>query len=259
VRKERTKSAPLGVIGKVLLVLELLDQSPDGLQLKDISSKTGINKSTVHRFLSHLEAKGYIFREGAGTYMLGPKLGRLGNGAGQHARLRSICRPALEALWKATGETINLAILDGKDVVYVDVLETTHTFRLVSQTGIRRPFYCTSLGKAIVANMDDGPLKDELIDSIKSLPKSSRPGPTTETLRKELLRTREQGFSIDDEEAVTGVFCFGAAIFGSDRKVVGAISVSCPTVRLTAGLRPVLSKTISKAARQISRKLGSKD
>jgi DNA-binding IclR family transcriptional regulator len=258
VRKGRSKSAPVGVIGKVLLVLELLDQSPDGLQLKDISSKTGINKSTVHRFLSHLEGEGYLFRDGSGTYMLGPKLARLGNGASQQALLRNICRPTLEALWKATGETINLGILDGRDVLYVNVLETTHTFRLVSQPGIRRPYYCTSLGKAIIANMEDGPLKEELLNSIKAIPKSSRPAPNLVLFRKELLQIREQGFSIDNEEAVTGVYCVGAAVFGVDQKVVGAISVSCPTVRLTAELLPDLSKTISKAAKQISRKLGAK-
>jgi DNA-binding IclR family transcriptional regulator len=238
-----------------LLVLELLDRSPDGLELREISGKTGINKSTVHRFLSHLEAEGYLFRDGAGAYMLGPKLARLGNGASQQARLRDICRPTLEALWRATGETINLGILDNRDVLYVDVLETTHTFRLVSQRGIRRPFYCTSLGKAILANMEDGPLKEELLSSLKVIPKSARPGLNPTAFQKELLQIREQGFAIDNEEAVTGVYCIGAAIFGVDQKVIGAISVSCPTVRLTPDLMPVLSQTISKAARQISRKL----
>ena len=68
------KSAPVGVIDKVLVILELLDRNPGGLKLKDIAEQSSINKSTAHRFLSHLEARKYLFRDSAGTYMIGSKL-----------------------------------------------------------------------------------------------------------------------------------------------------------------------------------------
>jgi len=160
--RDKSKSAPVGVITKVLAILELLDHAPHGLQLKDLAEKTGLNKSTVHRFASHLESEAYLFRDESGNYTLGPKLTRLGGGMSFQATLCKICRPTIERLWKATGETVNLAVLDGSDVLYIDVLETTHTFRLVSKVGMRRAFHCTSLGKAIVANMDDEQIKEKL-------------------------------------------------------------------------------------------------
>src|ERR1700761_3755664 len=98
-RRRKSKSAPVGVIAKVLRILECLDQYPAGLQLREVAAKTGINKSTTHRFLTHLESEAYLFRDQDGTYMLGPKLVRLGGGVNVHAQLSKIARPVLEKLW----------------------------------------------------------------------------------------------------------------------------------------------------------------
>src|SRR4051812_26872656 len=80
-RPRRSKSAPVGVVGKVIQILERLDQAPGGLLLREIVNSTTINKSTAYRFLSHLESEGYVFRDSDGYYMVGPKLAKLGNGA----------------------------------------------------------------------------------------------------------------------------------------------------------------------------------
>jgi DNA-binding IclR family transcriptional regulator len=255
-RTRKSKSAPVGVIGKVLRVLEVLDQSPAGLPLKDVAAKTGINKSTVHRFLSHLEAEAYLFRDVEGTYMLGPKLVRLGSGVNFHVTLCNISRPTLERLREITDETVNLAVLDGYNILYLDVLESQHTFRLVSQVGMRRALYCTSLGKAILANMDDERRKEEIFASIEFTADTARTLTSVARLKKDLVQTREQGFSLDDEEAVVGARCIGAAIFGPDGKVLGAISVSGPVSRVSKERLPFFSAEICGAAREISWRLG---
>jgi DNA-binding IclR family transcriptional regulator len=253
----RTKSQPVGVITKVLHILELLDATPAGLQLKEIAKKTGINKSTAHRFVSHLEAEAYLFRDMSGTYTLGPKLTRLGNGISFQATLCKICRPTLEHLWKTTGETINLAVLDGSDVLYLDILETLHTFRLVSKIGMRRPFHCTSLGKAIVANLDDEQAKEELFARVQfDEGKTLRSITSLGRLKRDLINIRDRGYAIDEGEAVTGVRCFGAAIIGADGKVVGGISISGPMVRVTRDRLPFFVMEIRDAARRISQRLG---
>jgi DNA-binding IclR family transcriptional regulator len=255
-RTKKSKSAPVGVIGKVLRILELLDQSPAGLQLKDVAAKTGINKSTAHRFLSHLEAEAYLFRDVEGTYMLGPKIVRLGSGVSFQATLCNICRPTLEKLRKTTDETVNLAVLDGSSILYLDVLESLHTFRFVSQVGMRRALYCTSLGKAILANMDDDRRKEEIYASIQFTPVTPRTFTNVARLKRDLIQTREQGFSLEDEEAVVGARCIGAAITGADGKVLGAISVSGPISRVSRERLPFFSAEICKAAREISWRLG---
>jgi DNA-binding IclR family transcriptional regulator len=246
---KKSKSAPVGVIAKVLRILECLDQFPAGLQLREVAAKTKINKSTVHRFLTHLEAEAYLFRDQEGAYMLGPKLVRLGNGVNVHASLSKIARPVLEKLRKVSDETVNLAVLDGFSILYLDVLESRHTFRLVSEVGMRRELHCTSLGKAILANLDDERRKEEIFASIRTVTSRAK-------LEKELRLTRERGYSLDDEEAEAGARCIGAALFAADGTVVGAISVSGPVSRVSKERVPFFQAEIGKAAREISSRLG---
>jgi DNA-binding IclR family transcriptional regulator len=254
-RTKKMKSAPVGVIGKVLRILESLDQSPAGLQLKDVAARTGINKSTVHRFLSHLEAEAYLFRDLQGTYMLGPKLVRLGSSVNFQATLCNISRPILEKLRKMTNETVNLAVLAGSDVLYLDVLEGLHNFRFVSQVGMRRALHCTSLGKAILANMEEE-RRQKILAAIQFTPDTSRTLTSVARLNKDLIQIRAQGYALDDEEAVVGARCIGAPIWGEDGKVVGAISLSGPVSRVSNERLPFFSAEITKAARQISVRLG---
>lgn len=258
-RRLRSKSAPVGVIGKVLQILELLDQIPAGLQLKDIAEATGFNKSTVHRFVSHLEARNYLFRDDTGLYMLGPMLARLGSGASFHATLRHICRPALESLRRATDESVNLAVIEGNEVVYLDVLESPQMFKMVCPVGIRRPAHRTSLGKAILANMADNAQREETIASLVGMPQKGQKATSITRLTNELQNIRTQGFALDDEETTMGVRCIGAPIFDAEGKVVGAISVSGPVARITKSRLPFFSAAVGKAAREISWHLGNHD
>jgi len=94
IRARESKSAPVGVVGKVLRILEALDAAPTGLQLREISQQTSLNKSTAYRFVAHLENEGYLFRDDTGAYIVGPKLARLGAGIAYHATLRKISRPS---------------------------------------------------------------------------------------------------------------------------------------------------------------------
>lgn len=255
-RRQGSKSSPVGVIGKVLRILELLDQYPGGLQSKDIAAMTKINKSTAHRFLSHLQAENYLFRDSAGVYMLGTKLARLGAGPSFHATLCRICRPTLEGLRTATDETVNLAVLEGAEIVYVDVLESQQTFKMVSPAGMRRLAHRTSLGKAILANMEDSLQKEEIISLFAEMPDKGQKAISASRFKKELMNIRERGFSLDDEESVIGARCIGSAIVDAEGAVVGAISVSGPVVRITKGRLPFYSTVVSKAAREISWRLG---
>jgi hypothetical protein len=110
IRTRASKSAPVGVVSKILRLLEALNASSTGLRLKDIAEQTAINKSTAYRFLAHLETERYLYRDEYGAYMVGPKLVRLGSGISYQTTLRRISRPLLHDLWKVTSETVNLGI-----------------------------------------------------------------------------------------------------------------------------------------------------
>src|SRR5246127_3785317 len=142
-------SASVGVISKVLRILEALQGSSSGLALKAICDQTGINKSTAHRFLKHLERERYLLRTEAGAYLIGPRLSQLSARGNQEATLQAGARPMLWDLWKATHETVNLGVLDQGTVLYIDVIESPHEFRLASRVGTRRSLHGTALGKAL--------------------------------------------------------------------------------------------------------------
>jgi DNA-binding IclR family transcriptional regulator len=251
----KTKTTPVGVVGKVLRILELLDRSPGGLQLKDIARLTGLNKSTAHRFLKHLEGEGYLFRDDSGAYMIGPRLVRFGTGVSYQAMLSRISRPVLEQVWSTTGETVNLATLVGPEILYVDVMESLHTFRLVSQIGSRRPLSCTALGKAMLAAMPTEQ-RELLLPTLRFENATPRSITSVARLRKDLTQIAQLGYALDDEEAVTGARCVGAAILDANGKVAGGISISGPTARINKTNLASIAQTVKLAALEISSRLG---
>ena len=258
IRAKESKSAPVGVVSKILKILEALSASPAGLQLKDIAEQTAVNKSTAYRFLAHLESEGYLFRDDLGAYLVGPKLVRLGSGATYQATLRKISRPVLQNLWKVTNETVNLGILDGQDVYYVDVVQSAHPFRMASPVGSWRPVYCTAMGKALTAYLP----VDERGHVLSSI-RFERCTPHTLTrlpqFRKELEKVRQRGYALDDEEATLGARCVSAAILRDGGKVAAAISVAGPTTRIARDKIPAFAGEVVSAARAISIRLGASE
>ena len=255
IRARESKSAPVGVVTKVRHILETLHDAPSGLQLKDVAQLTGINKSTAYRFLAHLEHDGYVFRDSSGAYAIGVRLARLASGSSYQTTLRKLSRPILQQLWRVTGETVNIAVLDGREVLYLDVMESSHTFRLVSQVGMRRPVYCTALGKAMLAFIPEEE-QQYFFDGMsfeRFTPHTIR---GAAQLRKEFALIRQRGYSIDNEEAYLGSRCIGAPIFEASGKIAAALSVSGPTTRVTRERVPAMAASAKNAAMAISRTLG---
>src|SRR6201993_4666255 len=100
IRARQSKSAPVGVVSKVLRVFEALGAAPGGVPLKEVALLFFSSRRRHTRFLAHLEFEGYLFRDDAGSYLVGPKLVRLGSGVSYQTSLRKISRPVLQGLWK---------------------------------------------------------------------------------------------------------------------------------------------------------------
>jgi DNA-binding IclR family transcriptional regulator len=255
IRTRESKSAPVGVVGKVLRILEALDASPTGLQLREISQLTSVNKSTAYRFLAHLESEGYLFRDDAGAYIVGPKLARLGAGIAYYATLRKISRLILTQLAKETMETVNLAVLDGHDVLYLEVLESPHSFRMASRPGMHRPPNCTALGKVLLAFLAMEQ-REEILPMLSFERATPRTIPNLARFRKELVRVAQRGFAMDDQETELGARCVAAPVLDESGKVAAAISVSGPITRMTGERIQAFALATKRAARTISARLG---
>jgi len=255
VAKSSSGAAPVGVISKVLRILEALQGSSAGLGLKAICDLTGIHKSTAHRFLKHLEREGYLIRTEAGAYLIGPRLAQMSARGNQGATLQAVARPILWELWKSTQETVNLAVLDQGTVLYVDVMESPHEFRLSSRVGTRRSLHVTALGKALAAFLPAEP-RETILSAIKFQPATPRTIMNLVQFRQELEKIRRQGYAVDDEEAVQGARCVSAPILNADREPIGAVSVSGPVTRVSPGQVAALAGAVTAAARAISAAMG---
>jgi DNA-binding IclR family transcriptional regulator len=255
VAKSGPGAAPVGVISKVLRILEALQGSSAGLGLKAICDLTGIHKSTAHRFLKHLEREGYLVRTEAGAYLIGPRLSQMSTRGSQGATLQAVARPILWELWKSTQETVNLAVLDQGTVLYVDVIESPHEFRLSSRVGTRRSLHVTALGKALAAFLP-AELRASILSTIKFQPATPKTIMNLVQFRQELEKIRRQGYAVDDEEAVQGARCVSAPILNADREPIAAVSVSGPVTRVSPNQVTALAGAVSSAARAISVAMG---
>lgn len=248
-------SAQVGVISKVLLILEALHNSPAGLCLKGICDATKINKSTAHRFLKHLEREEYLLRTPGGAYLIGPRLAQMSNCTRRGASLQAAARPTLSDLWRSTHETVNLGVLNQGSVFYVDVMESPHEFRLVSRIGTRRPLHVTGLGKVLTAFLPTNEYERTVSGIIfqQLTPKSIS---NANQLRVELEKVRRQGYAVDNEEALLGCRCVSAPVLNNDNVAIGALSVAGPVTRMSQARVPALAKEVKGAAKAVSLAMG---
>lgn len=251
----QSEPVSVGVISKVLRILEALQNSPVGLGLKAICDDTGINKSTAHRFLRHLERESYLLRTEAGSYLIGPRLAQMSACASRSATLKAAARPILADLWRSTHETVNLAVLDQGTVLYVDVMVSQHEFRLVSCVGTRRSVHVAALGKVLVAFLPAIEY-ERVLNGIVFQRVTKNTILNLPHLRAELDKVRRQGYAVDNEEALLGCRCVSAPILNSDRVAIGALSVAGPVTRVGLAQVQGLARQIKAAANAVSLAMG---
>lgn len=246
-------------VERTLTIVELLSDYNDGLGITDISNGVELHKSTVHRLLGTLIYKGYVIQDAdTNKYRLTLKFYEIGNKRVENIGILEASKHYTKALMQATNEVVHLVVRDGIDIVYVDKVEANNTIRMVSKIGKRSPMYCTSVGKAMLANMSD-------LDVSKIWTQSKIVKLTDNTiidfdeLKKALEIIKNDGYAEDDEENEIGVRCIGAPIFNRKGDIEGAISVSGPAVRVTKDKVKEIAEEVKKYARLISNELGYRE
>jgi IclR family pca regulon transcriptional regulator len=231
------------------------------LGVSELGRDIGLSRSTTHRYVATLAALGYLQQDPATKkYRLGPRVLDLGFSAINSMELREVAAPHLRELSDATGYTVNMAILDGLDIVYVERSRSARAGQreidLNLHVGSRLPAYCTSLGKVMLAFLDESDQKAALagIDF-------TRRGPNTVTSRPafllELKRVREDGFAINNEELAYGLRSIAAPILSRDAVAVAAINLAVHSSMVSMeDLVARLSPTLRAAAADISARLG---
>lgn len=243
-------------VDRALSIIEVLSDYEEGLALTEISTKIKLHKSTVHRLLGTLIQRGYVEQnEETNKYKLTLKLFELGNKLVEKMDILPIAKPYLKRLGENTNEVVHLVLLEDTEIVYIDKVESENTIRMHSRIGSRSPAYCTAVGKAILAHLPDEELEEiwERSD-IKELTKYTITN--LDTMKKELEKIRERGYSIDNEENELGVRCVAAPIFNFKGEVCAAVSVSGPIMRITQQKIKQIAKLVMESCKEISRQLG---
>ncbi len=242
-------------VDRALLILELLSDYENGISISNISDQLDLHKSTIHRLLLTLNHKGYVEKTSENKYKLTLKLFELGNRIIEKLYIAVVARPYLQELTKETGEVSHLVLREDTEVVYIDKVEPNNRIRMFSRVGARNPIYCTSVGKAIMAY-----LTEEEFNRIWSETNIVKVTENTityyEEMRKTLKEIRAKGYAMDEEENERGIRCIGAPLFNYRKEVIGAISVSGPTFRVTEEKIEDFKISILKYGEMISRELG---
>jgi len=244
-------------IQSTVRTVQLLEQlaAVESASLSELALKTGLKKTTCHRFLNTLRSIGYVALDGEGRYVLGTKAFSLAINVYSRIALVQVARDVLDRLAHVTRETVNLAVLDGDNVRYVDKRESPQPLSVTAKVGEQRPAYCTALGKAMLAFADPEWLSGYL-SRCSFLPCTPRTITVPGALLSALEEVRSTGVAFDREEVLVGVCCVASPIFDRQAKVAGAVSVTAPAVRVTPEAESHFSRLVREAGHEISRRLG---
>ena len=239
---ESEACTPSAVIDRIALVLDTFD-GPGRLSLAQVVRRTGLPRSSAHRMLERLVQLRWLRRHGR-DYELGMRLVELGSLAVHQDRLHSAAKPFLHELHRATGLVVHLAILDRKDVVYLEKIAGALGAAVPSRVGGRQPAHCTAVGKALLAFSNPATLEGSDVELLARKTRYSIS--TRRQLADELAAIRARGFACEREESISGFGCVAAPIGDIDAPIA-AVSVCGPLDRMTFDHRmagPVLTTAL---------------
>jgi IclR family acetate operon transcriptional repressor len=217
------RDTSVSMVGRVADIFDVFAPRDDVLSVSEIARRTGLAKSTISRIVQDLVAHDFLERTDTGV-RLGLRLFELGESASRPRDLRKVATASMSDLRAAVNRTVHLAVLEGVEVVYIEILPARGVPVLPSRVGGRMPAHATGVGKALLA-WSDPAVVDEVIDE-----GLVRVGPHTITdpamLRRELTRIRAHGIAYEREESAPGVTCAATAIRGADGEPIAAMSAA---------------------------------
>ena len=245
------EKSSIQVIDRMSSLLDTVSRYPEPISLKVLAAETGLHSSTAFRILDSMLANGFVERDPTGKYQLGRKLLRLGSRVRAQSDVRQIALPVMARLRDQLGESINLTIREGDEVVYIEKATPNRMMHVQQLVGSRAPLHVTAVGKLMLALSGEEECRAYAA-------RTNLPAYTRNTINdlprllQEADRIRDQGYALDDEEAEIGVGCIGTLIFDGSDNIVAGLSVSAPIDRR----KLEWVDDIMQGAREISEQLG---
>lgn len=245
------------VIDRAVSILETVAQS-DGLPLTSIARQAGMATSTVYRILTALQSNGLIrMDEESKLWFVGVRSFEIGNGFLRVRKPIDVGRRVMRELMEETGESVNMAIIDRGEVVYIAQFECHNAIRAFHRPGSRGPVHCSGVGKALLA-WRTKPEVTSILHDHGMRPFTNKTITGDQRFFKELDEARVRGWAVDDEERYEGMRCVAAPIFNEFGEAETGISISGPSVRLTFERLGELGPAVKRAAKTITNSIGGK-
>ena len=247
---------PVKSVVRVALILDCLASGPTGRGLAEIARAVGLHIATTRRLLMTLTHLELVKQDGdTKKYSLGLKILLMAKRAGSNLDLRQVALPFLRALMEKTGETANLVIEDKGEAVYIEQVESVSTLRTANKLGSRAPLYCTAAGKVLLASRPPEN-RENYLQNLSPRRFTSRTIVQKDRLLSELERISTRNLAIDNEEQMIGERCMAVPIRNHTGKVIGAISISGPSFRLTPASVRELKPVVLEVGKKLSGELG---
>lgn len=252
---DKTDQNTVQALDRALAMLEVLAASP-GLTLTELAAASDQAVATVFRALVTLQAHGIVEIEETGQiWHIGGGAFRIGSAFLRRTKVVERSRQPMDALMRGTGETANLGIESGDEVLFLSQVETTQAIRAFFPPGTKSPMHVSGIGKALLAWYPEARVQGIL--ARKGLQKFTSLTLTSDySLLRDLARTRERGFAIDDQERAEGMRCVAAPIFNSHAEPVAGLSVSGPAFRMGLSDAARIGQAVRAAADQVTEATG---
>lgn len=219
-------------VERAVMILDYLSKNPSGVQLAAISRDLGLNKSTVFGLISTLENLRCVRQdEKTRLYYLGLRLLEFGHSLMTNLNIIDVAKPYLRSFAERYDETVNLALLSGDNVIYVDRVQSTKSVRVEMQLHERVPAYCCSTGKIFLSYMDEAQ-RDEIIARTTFKPRTIYSITSKAQLLAEIENVQQRGYVYDREEYEIGLTCIAAPVLDYKGRAIAAISLNAPTARM---------------------------
>ena len=258
-QKQKPRRFPTSFIASLahgLSLLEALGSTESGLPLSRLSGLVQLRKTTTWRLAHTLVYLGYV-RQDSQTrcFSLGPRVLALGYGYFKSLDMKQLASSFLRDLSLHTGETVNMAVLDGDSLVYIERIKTTQIINISLHIGSRLPLYNTSMGRVLISEKPAKWLREYIkrLDKDSVVPKHLKGN----CLLRILAETRRKGYALNDEDLAVGLRSIAAPVRGESGEIVAAVNIAVPSARLSASqLERTFAPALLKATAGISRALG---
>jgi IclR family pca regulon transcriptional regulator len=221
----------LSTLERGLSVLRAFDDQNPEMRLSEVAAKTGLNAAVARRCLNTLVALGYVGQHGR-SFFLRPEVLTFGSAFLASMNIEQACLPPLQALRDETGDSASMAVISGRDILYLAHVSTNRRIRLGANVGTRFPLHATSMGKAILAFRPEGEVK-AFLAAAPFQRFTERTVTSADALSDRLAQIRQQGFDSALDELDFGIVSVAVPLFDTDRNAVAAINCSTSTTRIS--------------------------